>query len=227
MRKVCLSGILLLSVILLAGAASAATVGGDQGWYNVHCNVDGAAVYMDGNYMGEIVNGILTVPVYSTGTPYKTVSVEMPGYTTWTENIDTNPAAGEQEDIYATLNPVPTPEPIMIGGDTGYYVVYCNVDGADVYFGSDYKGQTANGELTVEVYTTGTPYTTYSVQKSGYTPFTAQITEYPEKGDTVKLHATLNPAPAPEPTKSPVAPGIILFSVMAALLCGFLISRRE
>jgi hypothetical protein len=227
MRKVCLSGILLLSIILLAGAASAATVGGDQGWYNVHCNVDGAAVYMDGNYMGEIVNGILTVPVYSTGTPYKTVSVEMPGYTTWSENLNSNPAAGEQEDIYATLNPVPTQEPTMIGGDTGYYVVYCNVDGADVYFGSDYKGQTANGELTVEVYTTGTPYTTYSVQKSGYTPFTAQITEYPEKGDTVKLHATLNPAPAPEPTKSPVAPGIILFSVMAALLCGFLISRRE
>ena len=152
---------------MLPLSASAATIGGDQGWINVHCNIDGASVYFDGEYKGEIVSGIYTQAVYSTGTPYKTVSVEKAGYTTWSENLNTNPAMGEEMDVFATLNPVqPTPEP-LIGGDKGYYVVYCNVDGADVYFNSDYKGQIANGELTVEVYTTGTPYTTYTVSKDG------------------------------------------------------------
>lgn len=205
---------------LVPFSASAATVGGDQGWINVHCNVDGASVYFDGEYKGEIVQNIYTQAVYSTGTPYKTVSVEMAGYTTWSEDLDTNPAMGETMDVYATLNPLPTTEPTLIGGSVGYYDVYCNVDGADVYFDSDYKGQISNGELTVEVYTTGTPYTTYTVSKSGYTSFNAQISDYPAAGETVKLHANLVASSEPTPTQgSPVS----IFAVLGALAIGLMV----
>jgi hypothetical protein len=106
----------------------------------------------------------------------------------------------------------------------GYYTVYCNVDGADVYFNSDYKGQISGGELTVSVYVTGTPYTTYSVQKSGYTPFTAQITEYPSAGETVKLHATLNPV-SPTPTQSPLSAFTVIGGVVFAGLCLLAVRR--
>ncbi len=212
---------------MLPLSASAATIGGDQGWINVHCNIDGASVYFDGEYKGEIVSGIYTQAVYSTGTPYKTVSVEKAGYTTWSENLNTNPAMGEEMDVFATLNPVqPTPEP-LIGGDKGYYVVYCNVDGADVYFNSDYKGQIANGELTVEVYTTGTPYTTYTVSKDGYTPFTAQVSGYPAAGETEKLHATLV-ASAPTPTQStPLSGFAIIGSIVFGLAAFVLVAKKD
>lgn len=209
----------------LPAAVSAATVGGDQAWFNVHCNIDGASVYFDNDYKGEIYDGILTVPVYTTATPYKVIKVEKSGYNTWTEEITSYPDMGETLDVYATLNPVPTVAPTLIGGDMGFYVVYCNVDGASVYFNDDYKGDIANGELTVSVYTTGTPYTTYTVQKSGYTPFTAQISEYPEQGETDKLYATLTPAT--QPTSTPVS----VFTVFSGLLIGMfgfiLVARRN
>lgn len=222
----------LLIVIALIGAmlpasASAQTVGGDQGWIKVNCNVDGASVYFDGEYKGEIVQGSYTQPVYSTGTPYKTVSVEKAGYTTWSQNLDTNPAMGETMKVYATLNSKPTNEPTMIGGSTGYYKVYCNVEGADVYFNSDYKGKISDGELTVEVYTTGTPYTTYTVSKTGYTPFSAQVSDYPAAGETVKLHATLVES-GPTPTQSTPVSGFAVISAMILGITGFaLITKRD
>ncbi|MBN1431856.1 MAG: hypothetical protein JW931_03705 [Methanomicrobiaceae archaeon] len=222
--------IVAVSIIaaMLPSSAAAATIGGDQGWINVHCNIDGASVYFDGEYKGEIVQGIYTQAIYSTGTPYKTVSVEKAGYTTWSEDLNTNPGMGETMDVYATLNLIPTPEPTMIGGSTGYYDVYCNIDGADVYFNSDYKGQIANGELNVEVYVTGTPYTTYTVSKTGYTTFSAQITDYPAAGETVKLHATLVPSSEPTPTQgSPVSAFTILGALVFGLVGFALIAKRD
>lgn len=219
---------LITAIVLMlvpASASAAVTIGGDQAWFTVYCNVDGASVYFDGTYKGDIVSGSLSVPVYTTGTPYQNIMVEKSGYTTWSEPISHYPSAGETVDIYATLNPVaPTPAPQPIGGDVGYYTVYCNVDGADVYFNSDYKGQISGGELTVSVYVTGTPYTTYSVQKSGYTPFTAQISDYPSAGETVKLHATLNPA-SPTPTQSPLSVFTVIGGVVFACFCLLAIRR--
>lgn len=218
----------LISAIVLmlvpASASAAETIGGDQAWFTVYCNVDGASVYFDGTYKGDIVSGSLSVPVYTTGTPYQYIMVEKSGYTTWSEPITNYPAAGETVSIYATLNAVePTVAP-PIGGDMGYYTVYCNVDGADVYFNSDYKGQTSGGELTVSVYVTGTPYTTYSVQKSGYTSFTAQISDYPQAGETVKLYSTLNPV-SPTPTQSPLSALTVIGGVVFAGLCLLAIRR--
>ena len=91
-----------------------------------------------------------------------------------------------------------------IGGDIGYYQVNANVDGAEVYFNDDYKGVTGeDGTLTVEVYVTGTPYTTYSVAKEGYETFNGEITQYPAKGETVQLQADLMMIPVTQPTAEP------------------------
>ncbi|MCT8335956.1 PEGA domain-containing protein [Methanoculleus sp. Afa-1] len=84
----------------------AAGVGGDQGWYRIQCNVDGASVYFDGQYQGATSGGSLYVPVYTTGTPYSTIRVEKSGYHTYTASLPSGPAAGETREVYVTLQPV-------------------------------------------------------------------------------------------------------------------------
>ena len=190
--------ILLLCAVVLAVLVPAAmadnTIGGTEGWYQVNCNVEGASVYFDNQYMGTITGGSLTVPVYSTGTPYSSYSVSAGGYTTYTGQITSYPSKGQTVDLYATLNvAVPTTTTTLIGGNQGWYQVYCNVDGAAVYFDGQYMGTITGGSLTVPVYSTGTPYSSYSVSAGGYTTYTGQITSYPSKGQTMDLYATLNP----------------------------------
>lgn len=85
-----------------------------------------------------------------------------------------------------------------IGGDMGIYRVHGNVNGAAVYFGTDYKGVITDNLLDVPVYTTGTPYTNYSVSKDGYRPYMAAITRVPGKGQVLDLYATLSAIPTPQ-----------------------------
>ena len=89
-----------------------------------------------------------------------------------------------------------TTAPQMIGGDMGTYLVKANVDGANVTFGSDFKGITKDGQLKVDVYTTGTPYRVITVEKSGYAVYTANITSVPAKNETVDIAVTLVPLAA-------------------------------
>jgi PEGA domain len=78
-----------------------------------------------------------------------------------------------------------------VGGNIGYYLVQTNVDGAEVYFDEDYKGNTTQGALLVPVYVTGTPYKVFSVEKTGYFPYSGPIVQVPGAGETVNLYATL------------------------------------
>ncbi|WP_130645980.1 PEGA domain-containing protein [Methanofollis fontis] len=188
---------IILGILLIVGmipCATAATdttgqIGGDVGYYAIHCNVDGAKVYFDNDYKGDISDGRLLVEVYTTGTPYSTISVEADGYETYTTRIVEYPAKGETVDITVDLQQAP------IGGDMGSYLVRCTVEGASVYFDNDFKGQIANGELLVPVYTTGTPYSTISVEAEGYETYTAPISQYPAKGQTVEIDVSLQQSP--------------------------------
>jgi len=208
--------------IFPAGAES--PIGGDQAWYAVHCNVDGASVFFDGEYKGEVQGGVLNVPVFTTGTPYRTYTVEKEGYTTFSDSVPGVPGKGETFDLYATLNPVQPTQPPLIGGDIGWFTVHCNVDGASVSLDNAPQGVITNGILTVQVYTTATPYRTFTVTMAGYQPYTGTIDRYPGKGETVDLYATLNPAPTPAPTKSPMT----LLSVLAAVgAAGILALQRK
>jgi hypothetical protein len=202
------------------------SVGGDMGWYVVHCNIDGATVLFDSTNRGEISQGAVYVPVYSTGTPYKTLTVEKDGYTTYTTNIRQIPGKGETIDLYATLNPVVTASVTtssLPGGDIGWYNVHCNVEGATVSFNNEVRGQITNGSLNVQVYVTGTPYRIFTVYKSGFVPFSGSIDQYPKKGETVDLYATLHAQPAETsatatlPRKSPLA-GWICIPVILSII---------
>ncbi len=101
-----LVGIVVSLVLLSVPAVSA--IGGDEGWIEIRCNVDGARVYFDGSEKGTISGGSLTVAVYSTATPYNSFTVEKSGYTTFSGQLSM-PASGETRTFYATLNPIPTP----------------------------------------------------------------------------------------------------------------------
>ncbi|ACL16795.1 PKD domain-containing protein [Methanosphaerula palustris] len=81
-------------------------VGGDQGWYTVHCNVDGASVLFDQTPMGTIAGGILKVKVYTTATPYYTYTVSKDGYATFQGTITTHPGKDQNVDLTAQLIPI-------------------------------------------------------------------------------------------------------------------------
>ena len=69
-----------------------------------------------------------------------------------------------------------------IGGDTGFFLVHSNVDGAAVLFDGIDQGFITNGTLQVQVYTTATPFRTFTVAKEGYNPLTQNITRLPRQG---------------------------------------------
>jgi hypothetical protein len=217
----------LLTLACIIPANAAEPIGGNQGWISVHCNVDGAQVYFDGTYQGEITRGVLNVGVYSTGTPYKAYSVSKAGYAPYSGSIPYMPGMGETENLYATLNPVVPTTQAVIGGNQGWYTVNCNVNGATVMFDNQVVGTITQGTLTVPVYTTGTPYQTYTVSMNGYLPYTASMPGVPAAGQTITLYATLNPAPtaspAPVPTKSPLPAWIGLTGIGIA---GIVAARR-
>jgi hypothetical protein len=89
-----------------------APVGSEHGWIAFHCNVDGAKVTMGDYNAGVIRNGVLTVSVATTGTPYSAFTVTKDGYATTTGTVPRQPSAGETVDVYVTMTAVsPTPLP--------------------------------------------------------------------------------------------------------------------
>ncbi|NYT05266.1 MAG: PEGA domain-containing protein [Methanomicrobiales archaeon] len=123
----------VLLFILAAAPAAAQEVGGDQGWVTVHCNVDGALIDFDGESKGTVSGGSLTVPVYTTGTPYQTATASKSGYISDSTSIP-SVSAGETVNIYLTLNPeAPT---------TGTIGVTSVPSGANVYLDGVYNGRT-------------------------------------------------------------------------------------
>jgi len=151
------------------------------GRYSVHCNVDGAYVYFDGDYKGTISSGVLNVPVCSTGTPYQTITVEMDGYQTYTGSLPGAPAKGEAVDVYVTLNPVAT-----------YGLIYAtsSPSGAAVYLNGNYRGTTP---LTIENVRPGS----YTIEADlpGYEPYSTTVTVTAGRQATVSL--PLSPIPQP------------------------------
>ena len=80
-------------------------IGGGIGYYRIHCNVDGAAVFFDGVYQGMVRLGLLLAGVYTTGTPYQTIDVKAEGYASYKESLPGAPVAGKIVDIDVSLTP--------------------------------------------------------------------------------------------------------------------------
>jgi hypothetical protein len=101
----------LAQIILFGTAAAQTAVAGEaMGIYRVHSNVNGASVYFDGEYKGNITNNILDVQVMGAGTPYRSFTVEKQGYETYTGPINTVPVKGEVVNLYSTLSALPVTE---------------------------------------------------------------------------------------------------------------------
>jgi PKD repeat protein len=98
--------ILLAALLAMPAAGDPALLsfGGDKGYYLVHSNVDGAAVYFNGDsFVGYIENGTLLVTTCTTCTPVRTFTVEKCGYFSLTQNNTRYPAKDETVDLYANL----------------------------------------------------------------------------------------------------------------------------
>ncbi len=204
------------------------TAGSDTGWYVVHSNVEGATVLFDGIDKGRISGGNVSVPVYSTGTRYQSYTVRKDGYIPYSGEISRVPQKGETIDLYSSLNPLtagPTTS-VKSGGGIGWYAVHSDINGASVSLDNDPKGVITNGNLTIPVSVTGTPYKTFTVYKSGYIPFTGTLDKYPVRGGTVDLYVTLNPQASATP-KSPVPPGIPLLALITAGIAAVAITRKQ
>lgn len=184
-KRVIAAGMVLILLLLLA--IPVAAVGGDEAWVQVSCNVNGASIYFDGDYKGQIASGVLNVPVYTTGTPYYTAKAVMDGYYTSSTSIGLYPSAGETKTIYLTLNPVPTPAPET----TGTLSVTSSPSGAKVYVDGSYYGRTPQeisgmtpGSHQVQVTKDGyqTWSGTSSVAAGSVTSVYAQLTAQPTYG---------------------------------------------
>jgi hypothetical protein len=219
-------------------AVTTTLIGGDTGYYRFHCNVNGATVSLDGTNKGTIANGVLSVTVYTTGTPYKTYAVSANGYTTASGTLPATPAKGQTQDVYVTLSasssPVTeTPTAPPAGSGMGTYAVYCNVDGANVYFDDALQGTTANGVLYDTVSVTGTPIKTYRVEKDGYVTASGSIAQYPAAGEIVSMHvnlvkSTTTAATAVPTTKpSPLPAAVVLLGLLGAGMILYLGNRNR
>jgi hypothetical protein len=109
MKYSVLAVIVLLSSLLVGGvsADNITPIGGDLGTYRIHGNVEAARVYFDGEYQGNITSGFLDVPVYLTGTPYRSFSLEKEGYYRYSGQLGPVPAKGSHVNIYATMSAIP------------------------------------------------------------------------------------------------------------------------
>jgi hypothetical protein len=86
-------------------------------------------------------------------------------------------------DLYATLRGLPSVTQAEIIRDVGCYIVHSNVDGATVMFDKTEKGEISQGVVYVPVYSTATPFHSYTVKKDGYTSFTRTIDRVPLRGE--------------------------------------------
>jgi len=165
MKNRILPGILACVLFLLILPVAGEMIGGGGGWIRVDCNVDGAAVSFNGEHKGITSGGSLTVPVYTTGTPYTSFTVSKSGYTTYSGGL-TMPAEGQTVTVYATLNPVytPTTSPPVRHGSLS---VESSPAGADIYLDGSYRGR---APLTISGLWPG-DYTV-SAEMSGYRTYT-------------------------------------------------------
>jgi len=177
--------VMLALLVCFAGIASAEDIGGDEAWFDVYCNEAGADVSFDSDFKGLTGIGPLSVPVYTTGTPYSTIIVSKSGFVTYSAALPAVPFPGETRNIYVTLNPVQPPE------TTGTIRVTSSPSGATIYLNGNYRGTTP---LTI---TKVAAPATYSVEAdlAGYRSSTMTVSAV--AGQTTNVNMALNPISIP------------------------------
>ncbi|MDD1715410.1 MAG: PEGA domain-containing protein [Methanolinea sp.] len=149
-------------------------IGGDEGYFSIDSSPGGADVTFDGVFQGETP---LVVSVYTTGTPYHTITVYKYGYKTWTRTYHQNPSARGTIYVSAQLEP---------DVQTGYIHVTSSPSGAVARLDG---GNTITTPGTFSNIPAGRH--TIEVSKSGYYPYSTSITV--SAGGTSSVNAALSP----------------------------------
>ncbi|NTU99693.1 MAG: PEGA domain-containing protein [Methanoregulaceae archaeon] len=190
---------ILLGLAALIGTAAAQTgvAGGSMGVYRVHCNINGALVYFDGVYKGNTTNNILDVPVMTTGTPYRSFTVEKEGYKPYTGAINTVPAKGQVINLYSTLSALPVTEYGTI------HLVVTPTMARVIYDGTDVGIVPPTGMLNILNVPPGPHVVT--VTKDGFATNTTTVEV--KKNDYYKLFVSLQPLGTADLSVSSSPPG--------------------
>jgi hypothetical protein len=162
-------------------------VGCDKGWIRVNSNVNGATVSFDDLSSGcTIAGGACDTEVGTTSTPFRTFSVQKPGYQIFTGPVTIWPAKGETVNLYATLNPIP-PTPSY-----GAIQVISHPSGAVVTLDG---GSWQYTPATFSSVSAGTSHY-LQITMSGYQPYGTSA--YVTAGQTATVNAYLVPN-SPQP----------------------------
>jgi PEGA domain len=172
-----------LAALIGTVAAQMGVAGENMGVYRVHCNINGASVYFDGVYKGNITDNILDVPVVTTGTPYRSFTVEKEGYESYTGAINTVPAKGQVINLYSTLSALPVTEYGTI------HLVVTPTMARVIYDGSDVGVVPPTGMMNILNVPPGPHVIT--VTKDGFATNTTTLDV--KKNDFYKLFISLQP----------------------------------
>ena len=170
-------------------------IGGDKGWITVNCNVNGADVSFDSGAIAcTIAGGSCTKEVTVTGTPYKEYTVRKTGYYPYTGTVSSWPDQGETVNLYATLNPVPTPTygSISVTSSPSNAVAY--IDGLSwQYTPCTFTALTAGTNHEIQVSMSG--YQTYTTTVTVPSDQTAYVSAnlVPRPSSTGSLYVTTTP----------------------------------
>ena len=134
-------------------------------------------------------------PTPTTATPTPTTATPTPTTATPTPTTATPTPTTKTPTLTHTITPTKTATPMPTPG-TGWYIVRCNVDRAEVYFDGVYKGSTSGGSLSVEYKTDMAPFKTIRVSKSGYNTVSQNLPSPPGPGGKVDVYITLQTGPS-------------------------------
>jgi hypothetical protein len=158
-------------------------LGCDKGWIRVHCNVNGATVSFDDLSSGcTVTGGSCDTEVTTTILPFRTFTVQKPGYQIFTGPVTVWPAKGETVNLYATLNPVASDGNIQVTSHPSGAIV--TLDGGSWQYTPATFASVNAGSHNLQI------------SLSGYQPYGTSA--YVAPGQTATVNAYLVPNP-PEP----------------------------
>lgn len=181
--------------IPITTGGSGPCLGCDKGWIRVNCNVDGATVSFDDLSSGcTVTGGSCDTEVITTIMPFRTFTVQKPGYQIFTGPVNSWPAKGETVNLYATLNPVPSNGNIQVISHPSGAIV--TIDGGSwqytpATFASVSAGVNHNIQITMSGYQ---PYGTSTYVAAGQTAtINAYLVATPPQPRTGSLNVVTSP----------------------------------
>jgi hypothetical protein len=164
-------------------------IGCDKGWIRVYCNVNGATVSFDQLSAGcTVAGGYCDTEVSTTGTPFKSYTVQKPGYEIFTGSVSSWPSKGQTVNLYSTLIPIESYGNIQVDSHPSGAVV--SLDGSTWQYTPATFTSVSAGTHTIQI------------TMSGYQPYGTSV--YVSSDRTATVNAYLVPN-QPQPRTGSIA----------------------